>query len=111
MHPRSVLIDDAAALLGVSRRTVYYRIREGKLRTIPTGGTSQRVLMESIEAVLWEKMSRVKKKKQRRPKKAASAAAPVAALASAAADPSTGGIAGASSTNLFARSPVLWQQR
>ena len=30
------LIDDAAALLGVSRRTVYYRIREGRLQTIRT---------------------------------------------------------------------------
>jgi excisionase family DNA binding protein len=31
---RSFLIDDAARLLGVSRRTVYYRIREGRLLTI-----------------------------------------------------------------------------
>jgi excisionase family DNA binding protein len=45
---RSVTIDHAAQLLGVSRRTVYYRIREGKLRTIRTLGNSQRVLMESV---------------------------------------------------------------
>jgi excisionase family DNA binding protein len=45
---RSVTIDQAALLLGVSRRTVYYRIREGRLRTIRTLGGSQRVLMESV---------------------------------------------------------------
>jgi excisionase family DNA binding protein len=46
---RSVTIDQAAQLLGVSRRTVYYRIREGRLRTIRTLGGSQRVLMESVQ--------------------------------------------------------------
>lgn len=46
---RSVTIDQAAQLLGVSRRTVYYRIREGRLRTIRTLGGSQRVLVESVE--------------------------------------------------------------
>ena len=50
--PRTVFVDDAAALLGVSRRTVYYRIRAGRLRTIRTQGGSQRVLTESIEALL-----------------------------------------------------------
>jgi excisionase family DNA binding protein len=45
---RSVTIDHAAQLLGVSRRTVYYRIREGRLRTIRTLGGSQRVLVESV---------------------------------------------------------------
>jgi excisionase family DNA binding protein len=49
---RSVLIPEAAALLGLSRRTVYYRIREGRLRTIRTRGGSQRVLWSSIEALL-----------------------------------------------------------
>lgn len=51
-HPqlgRSVTIDQAALLLGVSRRTVYYRIREGRLRTIRTLGGSQRVLRESVD--------------------------------------------------------------
>ena len=48
---RSVLVDQAAQLLGVSRRTVYYRIREGKLQTVRTFG-SQRVLLESIEALV-----------------------------------------------------------
>jgi hypothetical protein len=32
----------------MSRRTVYYRIREGRLRTIRTLGGSQRVLLESL---------------------------------------------------------------
>ena len=45
---RSVTIDHAAQLLGVSRRTVYYRIREGRLRTIRTLGGSQRVLLQSV---------------------------------------------------------------
>ena len=49
---RSFLIDDAARLLGVSRRTVYYRIREGRLLTIRARCGSQRVLLSSIEAVL-----------------------------------------------------------
>src|SRR5262245_23391702 len=47
--PRTFLVEEAAALLGVSRRTVYYRIREGKLLTVRTLGGSQRVLLESIE--------------------------------------------------------------
>ena len=45
---RSVSLDHAAQLLGVSRRTVYNRIRDGRLRTIRTIGGSQRVLMESL---------------------------------------------------------------
>ena len=51
---RSVFVEEAATLLGVSRRTVYYRIRERKLRTIRTRCGSQRVLLESIEALLRE---------------------------------------------------------
>jgi excisionase family DNA binding protein len=51
---RSLLIDDAAHLLGVSRRTVYYRIREGRLRTIRARCGSQRVLLSSIEDLLRE---------------------------------------------------------
>lgn len=46
---RSVTIDQAAALLKVSRRTIYNRIREGKLQTIRTIGGSQRVLVSSLE--------------------------------------------------------------
>lgn len=48
---RSVSIEQAMALLGVSRRTVYYRIREGRLQTIRTLGGSQRVLVESIHSL------------------------------------------------------------
>ena len=48
---RSVTIDQAAQLLGVSRRTIYYRIGEGRLRTVRTLGGSQRVVLESIEAL------------------------------------------------------------
>lgn len=48
---RSVSIEQAAQLLNVSRRTVYYRIRDGRLRTIRTLGGSQRVLMDSVEAM------------------------------------------------------------
>jgi excisionase family DNA binding protein len=51
---RSFLIDDAAELLGVSRRTVYYRIRQGRLCTIRARGGSQRVLLSSIERLLRE---------------------------------------------------------
>ena len=46
---RSVTIDQAAALLHVSRRTIYNRIRDGKLQTIRTIGGSQRVLLASLE--------------------------------------------------------------
>ena len=46
---RSVTIDQAAALLQVSRRTIYNRIREGKLQTIRTIGGSQRVLVSSLD--------------------------------------------------------------
>jgi excisionase family DNA binding protein len=45
---RSVSIDQAAQLLNVSRRTIYNRIRDGRLHTIRTIGGSQRVLMESL---------------------------------------------------------------
>ena len=48
---RSVSIEQAAQLLSVSRRTVYYRIREGRLQTVRTLGGSQRVLMTSLDAL------------------------------------------------------------
>ncbi|MEQ1871870.1 MAG: helix-turn-helix domain-containing protein [Vicinamibacterales bacterium] len=51
----TLLIDAAAGRLGVSRRTVYYRIREGRLRTIRTRGGSLRVLASSIEALRRER--------------------------------------------------------
>jgi excisionase family DNA binding protein len=46
---RSVTIDQAATLLHVSRRTIYNRIRDGKLQTIRTIGGSQRVLVSSLD--------------------------------------------------------------
>jgi excisionase family DNA binding protein len=48
---RSVSLDHAAELLGVSRRTIYNRIREGRLLTIRTLGGSQRVLLDSVQRV------------------------------------------------------------
>jgi excisionase family DNA binding protein len=45
---RSVSLDHAAELLGVSRRTIYNRIREGRLQTVPTLGSSKRVLLQSV---------------------------------------------------------------
>ena len=55
---RSVLVNHAAEILGVSRRTVYNRIREGRLRTIRTRCGSQRVLLESVESLLREGVRR-----------------------------------------------------
>ena len=46
---RSVSLDHAAELLGVSRRTIYNRIREGRLQTVRTLGGSQRVLIDSVQ--------------------------------------------------------------
>ena len=46
---RSVSLDHAAELLGVSRRTIYNRIRDGRLHTIRTLGGSQRVLIDSVQ--------------------------------------------------------------
>jgi excisionase family DNA binding protein len=43
-----VSIDQAAQRLNVSRRTIYNRIREGRLRTIRTLGGSHRVLVDSL---------------------------------------------------------------
>jgi excisionase family DNA binding protein len=48
---RSVSLEHAARLLRVSRRTIYNRIRDGRLQTIRTLGGSQRVLVESLYGV------------------------------------------------------------
>ena len=56
---RSVSLDHAAELLGVSRRTVYNRIREGRLQTIRTLGGSQRVLVDSVQDSLGDAMAAV----------------------------------------------------
>jgi len=44
---RSVSLDHAAELLGISRRTLYNRIRDGYLQTV-RANNSQRVLVDSI---------------------------------------------------------------
>jgi len=49
---RSVSLDHAAQLLGVSRRTIYNRIRDGRLQTIRTMNGSQRVLIDSMISVV-----------------------------------------------------------
>jgi len=54
MAIRSLLIDHAARLLGISRRTVYNRIHQGRLQTIRTRCGSQRVLLDSAEQLLRE---------------------------------------------------------
>ena len=46
---RSISIDHAARILGVSRRTIYNRIRDGRLQTIRTLGGSQRVRLDSVQ--------------------------------------------------------------
>ena len=48
---RSVSLDHAAQLLGVSRRTIYNRIRDNRLKTVRTAGGSQRVLLDSLAAI------------------------------------------------------------
>ncbi len=45
---RSVSLEHAAELLGVSRRTIYNRIRDGRLQTIRTLGGSQRVVLDCV---------------------------------------------------------------
>ena len=45
---RSVSIDQAAQLLNVSRRTIYNRIKDGRLKTIRTPAGSRRVLLASL---------------------------------------------------------------
>ena len=54
----SVFVEEAARMLGLSRRTVYYRIREGRLRTMRTRCGSQRVLLESIEGLMREEAAK-----------------------------------------------------
>lgn len=64
MHMRSgsgvpsLLIIQAAAVLGVSRRTIYNRIRSGELETIRTPGGSQRVLRSSLQRSLERRVPR-----------------------------------------------------
>jgi excisionase family DNA binding protein len=54
---RSVLIEQAGEMLGVSRRTVYYWIRAGRLSTVRTPGGSQRVLLTAISAQIHRELA------------------------------------------------------
>lgn len=45
---RSVSIEKAAQVLGVCRRTVYNRIKDGRLATLRTPWGSRRVLLTSL---------------------------------------------------------------
>ena len=53
--PRSLSMAKTAKVLGVSRRTVYYWIRDGRLQTTRTSLGSQRILMDSLKAAWTEK--------------------------------------------------------
>ena len=55
---RSLSLEHAAEFLGVSRRTIYNRIRDGRLQTIRTIGGSQRVLLDSVEIGATNRWSR-----------------------------------------------------
>jgi excisionase family DNA binding protein len=46
-NKRTVSIDHAASILGVSRRTIYHRISDGYIQTIKVNGT-RRVIVESL---------------------------------------------------------------
>jgi excisionase family DNA binding protein len=61
---RSVSLDHAAELLGVSRRTIYNRIRDGRLQTIRTLGGSQRVLLGSVQDNLTDAMALTRSEKR-----------------------------------------------
>ena len=61
---RSVSLDHAAELLGVSRRTIYNRIRDGRLQTIRTLGGSQRVLLDSVHDNLGDAMTATRSEKR-----------------------------------------------
>ena len=45
---QTVFINTAAALLGVSRRTIYNYIKSGRLDTVRTPNGSQRVTIDSL---------------------------------------------------------------
>ena len=47
---RSLSMAQASEALRVSRRTLYYWIKDGRLRTVRTSMGSQRVLLDSVKA-------------------------------------------------------------
>lgn len=49
--PRTVSIDRACRIFRVSRRTLYYWIKDGRLQTKRTVLGSQRVLIDSVKAM------------------------------------------------------------
>jgi excisionase family DNA binding protein len=53
-RPKTLLIQEAARLMGVSRRTVYYRIRDGRLDSIRTRCGSRRIVVHSIDLLKQE---------------------------------------------------------
>jgi len=48
-RPRTVSIAQACVALGVSRRTIYNYIAQGKLTTMRTIGGSQRILVSDLQ--------------------------------------------------------------
>ena len=53
---RSMSLSQACAALHVSRRTVYYLIKGGRLRTMRTQMGSQRVLVDSLKSCWLERV-------------------------------------------------------
>lgn len=52
---RSLSLAQAREALGVSRRTLYYWIKRGRLQTVRTSMGSQRVLVESLKETWLER--------------------------------------------------------
>ena len=55
-HARSMSLAQAGQALRVSRRTVYYLIKSGRLQTVRTALGSQRVLLDSVKACWMERV-------------------------------------------------------
>ena len=54
--PRSLSMEHTCRVLGISRRTLYYWIGNGRLQTVRTRMGSQRVLTESVRAAFVQKL-------------------------------------------------------
>jgi len=52
-HTRLLKVADAAGFLGVSRRTIYYYIEEGKVYTVKTPGGRYRVCAGCLLKRCW----------------------------------------------------------
>ena len=52
---RSLSLDRTCRVLGISRRTVYYWIKEGRLATTRTRMGSQRVLTDSLKSMWFDR--------------------------------------------------------